>query len=172
MTSIHRLKPGIRVTVQFDEDNAKPSKKNHAGKATAPCAPRVEAGLYWGYETRLAGSLGDVFSGCPFPEGYDLTIGTSERGTISVNDECFVLRPFLRLLVVFGGVHGIEASVECDESLQLSGERAREMFDMWVNICPGQGSRTIRTEEATFIAMARLSPYVVQSGGRMEESVS
>ncbi len=165
MTSILRLKPGMRVTVQFDEDNARPSKKNHTGEAVAPSAPRQEAGLYWGYETRVAGSLGEVFSGCPFPEGYDLTIGTSERGTVSVDDEGFALRPFLRLLVVFGGVHGIEASVECDESLQLSGERAYEMFNMWVNVCPGQGSRTIRTEEAVFIAMSRLSPYVLQSGG-------
>ncbi len=165
-----RLNPGIRVTVQFDEDNARPSKKNHIGKAVAPCTPRQEAGLYWGYETRVAGSLAEVFSGCPFPEGYDVTIGTSERGTVSVNDEDFAIQPFIRLLVVFGGVKGIEASVDCDESLEVPGEDASKMFDMWVNVCPGQGSRTIRTEEAVFIAMARLSPYVLRSGGAVADA--
>lgn len=29
-----------------------------------------------------------------------------------------------------------------------------------VNICPFQGSRTIRTEEAVLISLARLSPFV------------
>lgn len=50
------------------------------------------------------------------------------------------------LLVVFGGVAGLEASVDADEHLTISGEDASCLFDMWVNTCPAQGSRTIRTE--------------------------
>jgi len=34
-----------------------------------------------------------------------------------------------------------------------------------VNICPFQGSRTIRTEEAVLISLARLSPFVSTNGG-------
>ena len=33
-----------------------------------------------------------------------------------------------------------------------------------VNICPFQGSRTIRTEEAVLISLARLSPFVARNG--------
>ena len=32
------------------------------------------------------------------------------------------------------------------------------MFDVWVNTCPGQGSRTIRTEEAVLVSLAALQP--------------
>jgi hypothetical protein len=38
-----------------------------------------------------------------------------------------------------------------------------------VNICPFQGSRTIRTEEAVLISLARLSPFVAaNSSSKME----
>jgi predicted SPOUT superfamily RNA methylase MTH1 len=104
-----KLRPGMRVTVKLDKANADPAKKNHAGVAVAPSAPREELGLYWGYSTRLAASLGEVFEKCPFPEGYDLTLGTSERGTSTVDDDDFALRPYRHLLIVFGGVLGIEA---------------------------------------------------------------
>ena len=51
----------------------------------SPSAPRTEEGLYWGYSVRLASSFGAVFTQSPYREGYDVTIGTSERGT-SVDD--------------------------------------------------------------------------------------
>ena len=54
-------------------------------KVVPPSEPRTDAGLYWGYSVRLASSLGSVFTNCPYKDGYDLTIGTSERGE-SVDD--------------------------------------------------------------------------------------
>lgn len=51
----------------------------------APHVPRTEGGFYWGYNVRVAHSLGSVFSECPFRDGYDVTIGTSDKGT-SVDD--------------------------------------------------------------------------------------
>ena len=36
-------------------------------------------GLYWGYTVRGARDLSEVFTGSAFKEGYDLTIGTSEK---------------------------------------------------------------------------------------------
>ena len=48
----------------------------------SPSAPRTEQGLYWGYSVRLASSFGAVFTQSPYDDsGYDITIGTSERGT-------------------------------------------------------------------------------------------
>ena len=65
---------------------------------------------------------------------------------------------------MFGGVAGIEECVDADESMALSGEDSKKLFDVWVNVCPYQGSRTIRSEEAVFITLARLSPYIAKNG--------
>ena len=70
---------------------------------------------------------------------------------------------FDHLLIVFGGVAGIEESVDADKSTALPDEYSRKLFDVWVNICPYQGSRTIRSEEAVFIALARLSPFIAKN---------
>lgn len=47
-------------------------------------------------------------------------------------------------LVLFGGVQGLEYSLECDESLKT--DNVSDLCDLYLNLCPGQGSRTIRTE--------------------------
>ncbi len=46
-------------------------------------------------------------------------------------------------MIVFGGVAGIEESVNANKSTDLPGEYSRKLFDVLVNICPYQGSRTI-----------------------------
>lgn len=51
------------------------------------------------------------------------------------------------LLVVFGGLKGLEASLDNDQSLQM--DDVSLLFDHYLNTCPGQGSRTIRTEVRT-----------------------
>lgn len=48
------------------------------------------------------------------------------------------------LLIVFGGLKGLEYSLECDESLRVNDVSL--LFHHYLNTCPGQGSRTIRTE--------------------------
>ena len=55
-------------------------EKNLKGRVVCPSAPRSEAGLYWGYSVRVASSLGAVFTESPHKGGYDMMIGTSERG--------------------------------------------------------------------------------------------
>ncbi len=62
-------------------------------------------------------------------------------------------------LIVFGGVHGIEECTKADESIEhepavaagpdLHDDNdtfAQSLFHMWINTCPEQGSRTIRSE--------------------------
>lgn len=97
-------------------------------------------------------------------EGYDLTIGTSERGHQTLDDESFMLPSFRHLLVVFGGVAGLEACVDASEELSLPASKTYTLFDLWLNVCPDQGSRTIRTEEAIPITLARLRPFIKKSG--------
>ena len=45
---------------------------------------------------------------------------------------------------MFGGVKGLEASLEADENLNV--EDPSLLFQHYLNTCPNQGSRTIRTE--------------------------
>ena len=81
-----------------------------------------------------------------------------------MDDGSLTLPECERSLVVFGGVAGIEECVDADESMKISGSKCHQLFDRWVNVCPHQGSRTIRTEEAVLIGLSRLRPLIVQGG--------
>jgi len=159
------------------------------GTVVSPSTPRENNGTYWGYTTRLAPSLKAIFDESPYDGGYDYTIGTSERGDVTVDDLDFGTHfkgvggggsgggttegeqaggatqslSFRHALIVFGGVAGIEECVDADETLSVSGSDSRSLFDMWVNTCPYQGSRTIRTEEAIWVSLARLRPHLFPS---------
>ncbi|KAF6729139.1 Kynurenine--oxoglutarate transaminase 1 [Oryzias melastigma] len=149
-----QLQSGLRVTVKLNKTQNQESKL-YKGVVVAPHVPRTEAGLYWGYTVRLASCLSAVFTEGPHQGGYDLTVGTSERGNTV---EQTTLSPFKHLLVVFGGLHGLEASVDADQNLDVTDPSL--LFDLYLNTCPGQGSRTIRTEEAILISMATLQPKI------------
>ena len=107
---------------------------------------------------------------CPFDDTrkYDLKIGTSERGNESVDKtasgRALKLPNYRHALIVLGGVAGLEECVDADESLLIGGNLTHTLFDKWVNICPYQGSRTIRTEEAILITLAKLSPQLWAAG--------
>lgn len=153
------LAPGVRCTVQIDT-KAYNGPGKIRGTVVSPTTPREEDGTYWGFTTRLAPSIKAVFDECPYEEGYDLKVGTSERGDVTVDDKKFSFPQFKHLLIVFGGVAGIEECIDADETMTLSGKEARKLFNLWVNTCPFQGSRTIRTEEAVLISLARFRPYI------------
>ncbi|PIO38678.1 hypothetical protein AB205_0035890 [Aquarana catesbeiana] len=158
-----QLQEGLRVTVQLFED--KPDQKVRKGIVVSPQHPRTESGIYWGYKVRLASCLSAVFTECPFKDGYDLTVGTSERGT---NVEAVTLPAFRHALVVFGGVQGLEASVDSDQNLDI--EEPSVLFNYYLNTCPVQGSRTIRTEEAILISLAALKPRIEVASCQAKDS--
>ncbi|XP_077334802.1 28S rRNA (uridine-N(3))-methyltransferase isoform X1 [Lithobates pipiens] len=158
-----QLQEGLRVTVQLFED--KPDQKVRKGIVVSPQHPRTESGIYWGYKVRLASCLSAVFTECPFKDGYDQTIGTSERGT---NVEAVTLPAFRHALVVFGGVQGLEASVDSDQNLDI--EEPSVLFNYYLNTCPVQGSRTIRTEEAILISLAALKPRIELASCQAKDS--
>lgn len=160
-----------RLTVKFrDSDPSDMPSGELLATAVAPSTPREEAGYYWGYSTRSASSLSTVLTECPFDGGYDLTIGTSERGT-SLSDlnesraKAQAVPEFRHMMVVFGGVAGLEVAVKADEELAHLGVHSPEaLFDHWVNLVPGQGSRTIRTEEAVWLGLMGLRDLVLKNG--------
>ncbi len=90
--------------------------------------------------------------------GEQVVAQQRQHGSDHEDEHCFD-----HLLMVFGGGAGIEESVDADKSTSLPGEYSRKLFDIWVNICPYQGSRTIRSEEVVFIAFARLSPFIAKN---------
>mgnify|MGYP003876453011 CR=1 FL=1 len=97
-----------------EDGKLKRDGKKVRATAVAPSEPRETAGLYWGYQVRLANSISEVFTFSPYKVrprgarvmyvsdprldfvqgGYDLTVGTSERGNVSVDDVSFSLPAF------------------------------------------------------------------------------
>lgn len=146
------VSPGVRVTVRLDSLNEIKAKKMKA-TVVSPDEPRRETGVYWGYTVRLAHSFSEIFTKSPYKDGYDLTLGTSDRGT-SVTEIKAKSLHYNHLLIVFGGLKGLEAAVANDDKLNVE---PKLLFDHYLNVLPSQGSRTIRTEEAILIAMAALS---------------
>lgn len=169
------IPPNTRVTLNFDAEAErsalKPQPEKIQAEAVNPAQPREQDGYYWGYNVRKADSLSAVFTDCTFDGGYDVTIGTSERGIpleelyssskTAANGSSHAVGKFKHLLVVFGGVAGLEVALKNDSELQLLGvTEVKYVFDRWINVCPGQGSRTIRTEEAVWIGLMGLRRIV------------
>lgn len=182
------LKPGVRLTVQIEESSrthssasSDSSGRHLKGVPVSPSTPRETYGLYWGYQSRVARSLGEVFSSCPYFEsdgGYDLFIGHSDKnGSTSLVEAegdpsdpshvPFTLPPFRHMLIVFGGSGGIEAAVDADERLNTPGRDAETLFDIYVRLQSEQGplcgTKTLRTEEALTIGLTKLSPYIARN---------
>lgn len=147
------LKPNVRVTVKIDQNTV--NSRLIKGKVVSPSEPREKLGLYFGYTIRMSNSLSDVLNNCPFDGGYDLKIGTSDKGENVDKTLKQIPKNFSHALIVFGGVAGIESAHESDLSLE-NVKNTAELFDFYLNTCPGQGSNTIRTEEAILISLSAL----------------
>ncbi|KAK9842784.1 hypothetical protein WJX74_002415 [Apatococcus lobatus] len=155
------LRPGLRVTLAMGEsaEHMTISKGPFAGQVVLrgclahPLDPKQQRGMYWGYQTRLAPNLAAALSDCPFQASYDLKIGTSERGKVSPA-KSLKLPSAKHVLVAFGGPLGLE---HCQKVAgEGDGNDVSHQFDMYLNTCQKQGSRTIRTEEAILISLTYL----------------
>lgn len=180
----YSVPPGMRLTVEFKDPSPPPSWPYLSERecaalsvdAATPEAPREQEGYYWGYKVRKAPSFSSVFTESDYPSGYSFVIGTSERGVPLPSilpaaiapssrrvspDTTLLPDVYKHLLVVFGGVAGLEPVVAGDASLGgMRKEDAHKAFDYWVNLVEGQGSRTVRTEEAVEIGLAGLKAYM------------
>lgn len=160
------IPPNTRLTLKFPNASAPADLQSFeaVAEAVAPSSPREEAGYYWGYTVRSASSLSTIFTESPYDGGYDITIGTSERGSLlaSLASPPPAVSGFRHMLVVFGGVAGLEVAAKADENLAAIGvSRPEELFDLWINLVEGQGSRTIRTEEAVWLGLMGLREMII-----------
>jgi len=155
-----RLKPGTRVTVKLDKQE--PGSMNVTGKPVPPSKPREKKRCpNWGYSVRVANGIEEVLTKCPWSGGYDVTIGTSKNGRAG-QEKGFKLRKFSHLLVVFGGVKGLENVVvgRGENGEQILLKDPEKLFDHYINACAEQGSRKIRTEEAILLSLSVLWPHI------------
>ena len=159
------IPPNTRLTLKFPSASAPANLQSFeaVAEAVAPSTPREEAGYYWGYTVRSASSLSNIFTESPYDGGYDVTIGTSERGSplSSLTLSPSPVPEFRHMLVVFGGVAGLEVAAKADVKLASVGvANPEQLFDFWINLVEGQGSRTIRTEEAIWLGLMGLREVV------------
>ncbi|XP_032684597.1 putative methyltransferase C9orf114 homolog [Odontomachus brunneus] len=150
------LTPGLRVTVKIPPNQTNPKKLK--GIVVPPNVPRAETGIYWGYTVKLVKNLTEVLTNCQYKGGYDLTIGTSDKGTLIDEIGAKSLK-YHHCLIVFGGLAGLEAIVDMDQNLNIDDPSL--IFHTYLNTCPQQGSQTIRTEEAVLITLAELRTKLV-----------
>ncbi|XP_047181556.1 putative methyltransferase C9orf114 isoform X1 [Vigna umbellata] len=142
------FEPGRRVTVAMGTNR---NLDSDLPRQVVSSSKPSEEGVYWGYQVRYAHNISSVFKDCTYKQGgYDFIIGTSEHGQI-IKSSNLEIPSFRHLLIAFGGLAGLEESVEEDDNLK--GKKAQDIFNLYLNTCPHQGSRTIRTEEAIFISL-------------------
>lgn len=161
-----KLDPGVGVPEWARVTVSMPSSPARLARIVSPRQPTETSGTYWGYSVRLASSISKVFTESPYLKtgGYDLTIGTSERGT-NIAEALQDMGSFKHLLLAFGGLSGLELCIASDETLtpNLSAEDAPLLFDHWVNTLPHQGSRTVRTEEALLVSLGAMRSLFLRS---------
>ena len=85
--------------------------------------------------------LADIHLAAGSQGGYDLLVGTSERGTVAEAGK-LVLPPFKHALLAFGGPKGLEDGAARDPALQ--GRKAADLFGAWLNTAPAQVMARLR----------------------------
>lgn len=111
------------------------------------CTPEASP-EYWGYRTTFHPTLYPLLRETP------CVLVTSVQGEVAT---CDTLRQRLTrcrgdAIVAFGSPHhGVPALLERE------GHSGSEFADAWINVVPGQGSATVRTEEAVTAALALIN---------------
>lgn len=131
------------------------------GRAVAPDTPRAKYGQYWGYTTRIAKGLTEVWTESPYKGGYDLSIGVSDKGE-DAHASGFSVPSFSHAVIVFGGITTLGDAILADDSIPAS--TPDDLFSVHMNPCVNTGTAALRTEESILIAMSALKGHFQRSG--------
>ncbi|CXI50925.1 RNA methyltransferase, putative [Plasmodium berghei] len=161
--NIYNINVGTRVTILFNSDGFnnfknKNTKNLFIGKVIHPSMPKLY-NIYWGYTIQILKNITDVFD-----IQVDCIIGTSERGD-PIQDLKTQIKNAKSILIVFGNRDGVEdlfiKEREIKKNKMYTGKKRIKVlnkilkkFDYFINTCPKQTSRTIRTEEAISITLS------------------
>ncbi|KIH51199.1 hypothetical protein ANCDUO_18717 [Ancylostoma duodenale] len=129
--------------------------KRYRGKLSNARKVRARTGKYWGYSVQLATSLKEVID----RKKFDVIIGTSPRGEPVSNMYVNTLND-IHVLLVFGGVAGVDAALEAEEALAET--RAEEALDLLINSLPFKGTNSERVEENVFVTLAEVTMRLQQ----------
>ncbi|ULU03507.1 hypothetical protein L5515_005644 [Caenorhabditis briggsae] len=142
------LPPYTRVTVEIK--NLNEQCKLYRGSITSGTRVTRETGQYWGYSVRLMTGLQKVLEG----KKFDIVAGVSPRGKLASQvDVCILNKP--KILLVFGGVSGVDAAVESEELAEW--RRAEDAFDVLIRTTSlPNGSRSERVEENVLSVLAQM----------------
>jgi len=146
LISEKRIPINTRVTVKI---------VNLGDSLKAVVVSRDEIEGYWGYQVVTSNvTLGRLLRS----RSFDLVVATSKYGVplIEVTEELVKRwRKSLRVLIAFGAPTKGLYDIIAQEGLKLS-----EVADFVVNTIPGQGTETVRTEEALYSSLAALNSLV------------
>jgi len=161
------LQEGTRVTIRLNESKFDDNLKYYSGTVVSTEEPYSETGMYWGYKVRVASTLEQAFKESTYAEPYDLKMGTSDVGEVAEFADYSPWEGFKHAFVFFGGLEGIEGLIEQEEQSSRKKDETEGLFDLYLNTCPEQGTRTIRTEEAILVSLAQICPNLRQVGRRV-----
>ncbi len=141
-----KYKVGGRVTTRIISNN--PLK--------VELVPRSEVPDYWGYEVRIVPSM----SGMLKKRGSSTIVFTSRKGKeVSIRDLGQISSKSNGIVFVFGSpARGVE------EILSGEGCKTSDFSEHMYNAIPGQGTETVRLEEAVHATLALYNLAVRQNG--------
>jgi len=123
-----------------------------SGRVEVQVANRADVPDYWGYTVRIEPtSLRKAVKSA----GTDLAIGTSRKGTdvaCVAGELAGKWKAADSIMVVFGSPTRGLFEIAADEDVPLE-----KFLDFVVNTVPGQGTETVRTEEAVLASLAVLN---------------
>lgn len=123
-------------------------------RAQVRLANREEVPFYWGYTVDIEKlSLAKIVK----KREFDLVIGTSRQGVSFKEVESEMgkrVKTASKVLVAFGA-----PSKGLQQILKTEGVKLEDLADFVVNMVPGQGTETVRTEEALIASLAILNVY-------------
>jgi predicted SPOUT superfamily RNA methylase MTH1 len=120
-----------------------------AERVEVEAASRTEVPVYWGYKVSVEHSS---FSGLVKTGRYDLTVGTSRFGSSFADVADSLAERWAKakgVLLAFGAPARGLFEIARDEGANLN-----DVVDFVVNTIPGQGTETVRTEEALLASLA------------------
>jgi predicted SPOUT superfamily RNA methylase MTH1 len=134
---------GQRLTVRIIEVKDRPK---------VCLSAREEVPFYWGYTVKIEKLS---FAKLAIKREFDLVIGTSRYG-VAFKDVKFEIERKLEtsgnVLIAFGA-----PSQGLQEIVRIENEKLEDIADFVVNMVPGQGTETVRTEEALIASLAILN---------------
>ncbi|KAF8357006.1 hypothetical protein PRIPAC_92001, partial [Pristionchus pacificus] len=155
------LPPGTRVTVEMGPEETDGARR-YRGKITSAKRAAAATGHYWGYSVRIAKRIGEVID----HDKYDCIIGTSPNGVTAAMLEVDTEK-HSNILVVFGGIDGVDAAIEGDEAYAETS--AEEAFTLLLRPFVSNGSRSERIEENVLVGLSTVDSRVADLYGYMPQ---